>query len=147
VHSDCNIFPDVVSPQFRGKVRFTIIDIFSQHLACYEDDRLVRICNISTAKNGYPDFIGAWKIWKKSKDAVSSVWKDDKGNLFKMPYAVAIGGGYWIHQGTLPGYPASHGCVRMSMANARWYYNWARWKDEGCSYKNFMVSNNSEVAK
>ena len=135
-HSDCHIFPDELTSATM-QARFTAIDLKSQHLAGYESGRLVRICDISTAKKGYEDLIGEWTVIKKSQNAVSSVWKDDDGNPFAMPWAVAIGGGYWIHQGQLPGYPASHGCIRMRAANARWYFNWSKTGDKGYSYINF----------
>jgi hypothetical protein len=138
-HSDCQIFPNSILADSKSS-RFTIIDLKTQHLACYEKGVLVRICDISTAKKGYPDLIGHWKVVKKSKDAISSIWKDDMGNPFAMPWAVAIGGGYWIHQGVLPGYPASHGCVRVRRANARWYFHWSKSGDLGCSYLDFEAS-------
>ena len=40
------------------------------------------------------------------------------GRLFNPLY---FSGGYAIHGGNIPGYPASHGCVRISMSNARWF--------------------------
>ena len=44
-----------------------------------------------------------------------------------MPYAVAIdkNDGIWIHQGTLPGFPASHGCIRLGEEYAKEIYNLA----------------------
>jgi hypothetical protein len=33
--------------------------------------------------------------------------------------------GIALHQYDLPGYPASHGCVRLLQEDARWIYNWA----------------------
>jgi len=136
LHSDCQIFPQFW-PERKSVARFTAIDLKTQHLACFEAGRLVRVCDISAAKKGYDDLIGDWSVIRKSKDAVSSIWKDDEGNPFAMPWAVAIGGGYWIHQGALPGYPASHGCIRMRAANAKWYFNWSRWGDKGCSFQDY----------
>jgi hypothetical protein len=135
-HSDCHVFPDQLTSATL-QAHFTIIDLKSQHLAGYEYGKLIRICDISAAKKGYEDLIGGWTVIKKSKNAVSSVWKDDSGNPFAMPWAVAIGGGYWIHQGQLPGYPASHGCVRMRETNAQWYFNWSKTGDKGFSYPDF----------
>lgn len=41
--------------------------------------------------------------------------------------------GLSIHAYSLPGYPASHGCIRMLERDARWVYYWAdQWMlDEG----------------
>jgi lipoprotein-anchoring transpeptidase ErfK/SrfK len=45
-----------------------------------------------------------------------------------MPYAVAIDQkeGLWIHQGTRPGFPASHGCIRLDEEYAEEIFNLAK---------------------
>ena len=40
----------------------------------------------------------------------------------KMPHFMHIVGGTGMHQGFLPGYPASHGCIRMPGAMAEAFY-------------------------
>ena len=140
VHSDCKIFPNRLPDNFAGERHFTIIDIASQHLACYENGKLVRICNVCTARwidDKYLDQTGPWRVIKKSQKAVSSIWKDKSQKPFSMPWAVATGGGFWIHQGELPGKPSSHGCIRMSSANARWYFGWSKLGDKGFAYRDF----------
>lgn len=147
LHSDCSIFPQIWSEK-KDKKRFTTVDIKSQHLACYESGKLVRVCDICTARKGddwLEDLIGDWRVLIHSENATSTVYKDDDGNPFPMPWAVAIGGGYWIHQGKLPGHPASGGCIRMRATNAEWYFNWSRKGDKGCSYKDFKKSLEGEM--
>lgn len=43
-----------------------------------------------------------------------------------MPYFVEFMPGYGFHAGYLPGYPASHGCVRMPFWKARQFYHAAK---------------------
>jgi lipoprotein-anchoring transpeptidase ErfK/SrfK len=43
-----------------------------------------------------------------------------------MPYFLEFSPGYGLHQGYLPGVPASHGCIRMPYWKARQFYNAAR---------------------
>ena len=43
-----------------------------------------------------------------------------------MPYFLEFSPGYGLHQGYLPGEPASHGCIRMPYWKARQFYNAAR---------------------
>lgn len=44
-----------------------------------------------------------------------------------MDLALNIGGNYFIHEGILPGYPASHGCIRIFPLHARFlFYKWAK---------------------
>ena len=40
-----------------------------------------------------------------------------------MPYFIEFSPGYGLHQGYLPGVPASHGCIRMPYWKARQFYN------------------------
>ena len=48
-----------------------------------------------------------------------SGWRVSRlGRLYNPLYFT---GGYAIHGGALPGYPASHGCVRISMDAAKWF--------------------------
>jgi lipoprotein-anchoring transpeptidase ErfK/SrfK len=39
-----------------------------------------------------------------------------------MPYYLEFSPGYGLHQGDLPGVPASHGCIRMPYWKARQFY-------------------------
>jgi hypothetical protein len=44
-----------------------------------------------------------------------------------MDHALNIGGDYFIHEGIVPGYPASHGCIRVFPLDARFlFYDWAK---------------------
>ena len=44
-----------------------------------------------------------------------------------MDHALNIGGDYFIHEGIVPGYAASHGCIRMFPLDARFlFYDWAK---------------------
>jgi lipoprotein-anchoring transpeptidase ErfK/SrfK len=39
-----------------------------------------------------------------------------------MPYAIQFYGHYFLHEGWLPGYPDSHGCVRVGEQDARFLF-------------------------
>ena len=44
-----------------------------------------------------------------------------------MDHALNIGGDYYIHEGIVPGYAASHGCIRVFPLDARFlFYHWAK---------------------
>ena len=44
-----------------------------------------------------------------------------------MDHALNIGGDYYIHEGIVPGYAASHGCIRLFPLDARFlFYHWAK---------------------
>jgi len=61
---------------------------------------------------------GSFRIGRKIQG-----WRtSDLGRLYFPSYFV---GGFAIHGGQLPGYPASHGCVRIPMSAAVNFYHWA----------------------
>lgn len=67
----------------------------------------------------------------RDKDKVSNSFRDKNGRPIPMPYALQLEdvpgnqagrSGLYIHQGEMPGYPASHGCFRLHGQDARWLY-------------------------
>jgi lipoprotein-anchoring transpeptidase ErfK/SrfK len=112
------------------------ISLGEQKAYFYKGGQLVGISQLSTGREGMGTTTGSFKIIQKDQNHVSSqygdyvdsadnvvaanvdVGKDPKppGTHFKgapMPYFMRIVGGTGLHAGYLPGYPASHGCIRM----------------------------------
>ena len=112
------------------------INLSEQRAYFYKGGMLVGVSQLSTGREGLNTPIGRFSITQKDKDHVSTkygdfvdaqgnvimpnvdVEKDKKppGTHFKgapMPYFMRIVGGVGMHAGYLPGYPASHGCIRM----------------------------------
>lgn len=103
----------------------------------YKGDQLVGVSMISTGREGYDTPGGSYKILQLNRDHISSIYGDyvdkvtgepirkdidrrtdpmPKGAKYdgaKMPYFMRFAGGVGMHEGFLPGYPASHGCIRM----------------------------------
>jgi lipoprotein-anchoring transpeptidase ErfK/SrfK len=112
------------------------ISLGEQRAYFYKSGQLVGISQLSTGREGMGTTTGSFKIIQKDQNHASSqygdyvdatdnvvvanvdVGKDPKppGTHFKgapMPYFMRIVGGTGMHAGYLPGYPASHGCIRM----------------------------------
>jgi L,D-transpeptidase catalytic domain len=112
------------------------IGLSEQRAYFYKGGELVGVSIISTGREGYNTPTGSFHITQKDKDHVSSRFGDyvdangapimkeidrDKDPMPKgarydgarMPYFMRITGGVGMHEGFLPGYPASHGCIRM----------------------------------
>jgi lipoprotein-anchoring transpeptidase ErfK/SrfK len=112
------------------------IKLSEQRAYFYKGGQLVGISQLSTGREGLNTPIGKFSISQKDVNHVSSKYgdyvdaadnvvapnvelgKDPKppGTHFKgapMPYFMRIVGGVGMHAGYLPGYPASHGCIRM----------------------------------
>lgn len=103
----------------------------------YKGGELVGVSPISTGKTTHTTPPGKFKITQKSEDHKSSLYgvirnkatgeivngdadtrkhRAGPGEVFErapMPYFMRFNGGIGMHVGHLPGYAASHGCVRM----------------------------------
>jgi hypothetical protein len=88
-----------------------IIDLLTQTAYAYKGDVLVGAASISSAKSGMVTPLGYWKVLDKRK-----MYRSKKYDNAPMPFMQRIDEyGIALHGGNNPGYPASHGCVRMPM--------------------------------
>lgn len=83
--------------------------------------KLVRAVHVSTGMPGLATPAGRFAVYLKSPD-----WWSTRYDVW-MPYASFFVGGDAIHGfAPVPPYPASHGCVRMSMPEAPFVYGFLR---------------------
>jgi lipoprotein-anchoring transpeptidase ErfK/SrfK len=122
------------------------IHISEERAYFYKGGQLVGVSQLSTGREGHDTPPGNYKIIQKDPNHASSLYgdyvdaagnmvqkdvelgKDPKppGAIFKgapMPYFMRITGGVGMHEGYLPGYPASHGCIRMPGKMAQIFFN------------------------
>ena len=77
---------------------------------------------VSTGMKGHPTPMGVFSVIQKHKLHHSNIYSGAP-----MPYMQRITwSGVAMHAGVLPGYPASHGCIRMPMAFAMKMWNWTK---------------------
>lgn len=93
-----------------------------QAIGAYEHGTLVRWMVTSTGKQETPTPSKLYFTNWKGKLVTSSV-KDE----WILPWYFNLDNteGISLHQYELPGYPASHSCVRLTEADAQWIYDWA----------------------
>ncbi len=117
-----------------------------QAIALYEKGKMISWGPASTGKESTQTPAGLYYGNYKAKRKVSTINKD-----WIMPYYFNYMNqeGVGTHKYSLPGYPASHGCVRLREQEAISIYNWAgQWKlnsNEQVVLKNgtpFMVFGN-----
>jgi hypothetical protein len=123
------------------------IDLAEQRAYFYKGDQLVGVSVASTGREGYGTPPGEFRITQKDIDHASNLFGDyvdrggqvvmrninikqdplPPGTTFRgaaMPYFLRIHGGIGMHAGYLPGYPASHGCIRLPEQMAvRFFHN------------------------
>jgi lipoprotein-anchoring transpeptidase ErfK/SrfK len=101
---------------FPTTARITIsVSIALQRLYVYRGNELVAVSTVSTGKPGKRTPLGDFTILQKAR------WH--RSNLYSnapMPFMQRLTWtGIAIHAGHLPGYPASHGCIRVPLSFAQ----------------------------
>jgi lipoprotein-anchoring transpeptidase ErfK/SrfK len=123
-----------------------VVSLSEQHAYFYKGKRLVGESTVSTGKPGFSTPPGSYKVVWKDRDHISTVfgdYVDDFGNVTKsnidarkdsrpkgshfdgarMPFAMFFRSGYAMHQGYVPPYAASHGCIRVPAEMAEHFFN------------------------
>ena len=111
-------------------------------------ENIGRRTTVSTGKPGFSTPPGHYTVLSKDADNVSTIFGDyvdryggvvrsnidarkdsrPKGSHFdgaRMPYAMFFRGGYAMHQGYVPPFAASHGCIRIPKGMASQFFEHA----------------------
>ena len=93
-----------------------------QAFAAYQLGNLILWGPTSTGKEETPTPNGLFHTNWKAEETTSTF--DDEWTL-KWNFNLDNFEGVALHQYEMPGYPASHSCVRLYEKDAKWIYNWA----------------------
>ena len=122
------------------------VSLRAQEAYLYRGSHRVASSRISSGREGYRTPIGRFRVTRKDIDHRSSLYGDYvdasdrivRANVDSrrdrrpphshfvgapMPYFLEFSPGYGLHQGYLPGEPASHGCIRLPYWKARQFYS------------------------
>ncbi len=122
-----------------------VVDLGEQQAYLYRGKNRTASSRISSGREGHRTPIGHFQVIRKDEGHRSSLYGnyvDDSGRVVKgnvdsrrdprpphshfvgasMPFFVEFSPGYGLHQGYLPGVPASHGCIRLPYWKARQFY-------------------------
>jgi lipoprotein-anchoring transpeptidase ErfK/SrfK len=110
--------------------RWIGIDLYEQVMIAYEGGAPVFATLVASGLRQWPTQEGLFKVWAKMKtDAMNgSMGKPDQYSIPVVPYvmyfnnSIALHGAFW-HNGF--GYRHSHGCVNLSISDAKWLFDWA----------------------
>jgi hypothetical protein len=102
----------VWSPELAPSGLMTIVvDLAAQRAHIYRDGVEIGFATISSGRRGYETPTGVFTILQKDRHHHSNRYDDAP-----MPFMQRLTwGGIALHGGRVPGYPASHGCVRLPM--------------------------------
>src|SRR5205814_121275 len=123
-----------------------VVHLSEQKAYFYKGKHLIGETVVSSGKPGFSTPVGRYHIVSKDRDHISSEFGDyidDYGNVVKsnidvrkdthpagthfdgarMPYCMHFNGGYAMHEGYVPPFAASHGCIRIPKGMARHFFN------------------------
>lgn len=122
------------------------ISLSEQCVRYYKGDQLVGVSPISSGREGYSTRRGTFSITEKDlhhRSTLYGAFVDGQGNIVQedvdirkdkplpgtrfvgaeMPGFMRVTGAIGLHAGYLPGYPASHGCIRLPAHMAEIFYH------------------------
>lgn len=102
--------------------KLILVSLRVQAFGAYEFGNLVRWGPVSSGKKTSPTPAGLYHTNWKSKATRSSI---NEEWLLPWYFNLDNNSGISFHQYDLPGYPASHGCLRLLADDAAWIYGWA----------------------
>jgi hypothetical protein len=100
---------EATAPREAGEPIMAIVSIKSQQVTFYDADGWILRAPVSTGITGRETPAGVFAVLEKDKDHHSSLYDDAwMPNMQRITW-----NGIALHGGPLPGYAASHGCIRM----------------------------------
>jgi L,D-transpeptidase-like protein len=86
-----------------------VVSIGGQHVTLYANGQRIEQARVSTGTPGHPTPLGVFSVIEKDRWHRSNLY--DSAPMFYMHRLTWSG--VAMHEGVLPGYAASHGCIRM----------------------------------
>jgi len=100
---------EATAPRDAGEPIMAIVSIKSQQVTIYDADGWILRAPVSTGIKGRETPAGVFAVVEKDKDHHSNLYDDAwMPNMERITWS-----GIALHGGPLPGYAASHGCIRM----------------------------------
>ena len=124
------VTPLTMPPQGVNDGRWIEVNLAEQTLAVYENGQLVFATMVASGMDPFWTKPGLFQIFKKNE--AEDMRGSDPADFYylqNVPWTMyydqsrALHGAYWR---TRFGYPQSHGCVNLSVGDARWLFDWAK---------------------
>jgi L,D-transpeptidase catalytic domain len=100
---------EFIESRVPGAPLMAIVSLSDQRITVYDADGWIMRAPVSSGQTGYETPAGVYSVIQKEAEHYSNLYDDAS-----MPFMQRITwSGIALHAGPLPGYAASHGCVRM----------------------------------
>lgn len=126
------VIPATTPPDGVTNGRWIEINLWDQTIAVYENNQMVYATLGATGIEPFWTQPGLFQVYKKLETGpMSGAFEADASDFYYLqdvPYimyydgARALHAAYWRYR---LGFPQSHGCVNLSIADAHWLFNWA----------------------
>jgi lipoprotein-anchoring transpeptidase ErfK/SrfK len=108
-------------PAAESRPKVIVVHQAMQAFGAYEKGRLVRWGPVSTGRKETPTPEGSFNLTWRARSRRST---DNEDWLLEWYFNFVNERGVSFHLFDLPGYPASHACVRLLLRDAQWLYGW-----------------------
>jgi hypothetical protein len=106
--------------------KYLVVHQPMQVFGAYEMGKLVRWGPVSSGRKETPTPAGTYNLTWRSRKRTST---DNDAWILEWYFNFINSRGVSFHQFDLPGYAASHACVRLLQRDAQWLYGWGdQWK-------------------
>jgi len=103
-----------ITPQHESNRFFISVNLGLQKAVLYRDGQMELVAPISSGQASHPTPRGKFLVTDKHRHWVSTLYDA------RMPYFMRLScGDFGLHHGPIPGFPASHGCIRLPDSAAR----------------------------
>lgn len=86
-----------------------IVSVTNQTASLYADGQFVASTKVSTGTSTHPTPLGVFTVLQKRRHHISNLYGAPMPYMQRLTWS-----GTALHTGALPGYPASHGCIRLT---------------------------------
>jgi len=123
------VTPNTTPPEGVTNDRWIEVNLEEQTIAVYENSQLVFATMGATGAEPFWTRPGVFQIYEKKE--AETMRNNDPADFYYLedvPYTMYFDGARALHAAywrTRFGYPQSHGCVNLSMGDARWLFDWA----------------------
>lgn len=107
-----------VTPESEAARMSILIDLSTQRATLTRDGQTVMVTKVSSGKKEKPTPPGRYVVTQKYTEWRSTLYHNASMPFFLRLSCTAVG----LHAGVIPGYPASHGCVRLPKEVAQKFY-------------------------
>ena len=114
VHNDVKVMRAMLGRDPEREERRIVISLSAQQAVMYDGSgKEIFKTKVSTGRKGYATRTGEFVITDKNRTWTSTIYHAS------MPYFQRLScSDFGLHQGVVPGYPASHGCIRVPAGKA-----------------------------